>query len=359
MDDDRPFLSSFKDRHGKTRWRFRRKGKTISLPKHPGDPEFEEAYSAAIEGRERRAAVVVKHPHAAVPRSFKAAWRLVIQSAEWKRLDPATKRKNEHLADLFLRKRVTEDQPVVWGDIPVAEAKRRHIKMILSDYAETPHKAKHILVAIRKMIAAALDEEWIETDPSWKISWRPEYKGWRAWTEEEMAAFEARWPIGTNPRAVYAVALWLGNRRSDVARLKWSDIDLDDASTVLVAQKKTRKALALPITHMLLDVLSGIEKKSDFVILTQYGKPFSEKSLTGRMRAWTKAAGLPPGCTLHGLRKTLGKLLAEDGASTRQIMSQLGHDDIKHAELYSRDAEQARMARDAMTRLALSRKARG
>lgn len=69
------------------------------------------------------------------------------------------------------------------------------------------------------------------------------------------------------------------------------------------------------------------------------------------MTDWTHGAGMPKGCTLHGLRKTLGKMLVEAGATTRQLMDTLGHDDIAHAELYSRKAEQQRLARDAMTRL--------
>lgn len=34
-----------------------------------------------------------------------------------------------------------------------------------------------------------------------------------------------------------------------------------------------------------------------------YGKPFSEKSLTGMIRHWTLQAGIPEGYTLHGLRR--------------------------------------------------------
>ncbi|WP_342585346.1 hypothetical protein [Aureimonas altamirensis] len=41
------------------------------------------------------------------------------------------------------------------------------------------------------------------------------------------------------------------------------------------------------------------------------------------MRGWTKSADLPVGCTPHGLRKTLGRILAESDASTRQIMDVL------------------------------------
>jgi hypothetical protein len=40
------------------------------------------------------------------------------------------------------------------------------------------------------------------------------------------------------------------------------------------------------------------------ILKSAFGQPFNEKSLTARMASWTKAAGLPSGCTLHGLRKT-------------------------------------------------------
>ncbi len=69
------------------------------------------------------------------------------------------------------------------------------------------------------------------------------------------------------------------------------------------------------------------------------------------MSDWRALAGLPKGLTLHGLRKTLGKHLAEGGASTRQLMNVLGHDNMEHAELYSRDAEQAVMAVEAMDKV--------
>jgi hypothetical protein len=44
-------------------------------------------------------------------------------------------------------------------------------------------------------------------------------------------------------------------------------------------------------------------------------------------------------------------MLAESGASTRQLMDILGHDAIAHAELYSREASQVRMSSQGMLRL--------
>jgi integrase len=69
------------------------------------------------------------------------------------------------------------------------------------------------------------------------------------------------------------------------------------------------------------------------------------------LTATVSAAGIPPGYTLHGLRKTLGKQLAMHGATTRELMDVLGHDNIQHAALYSKEAEQKLMAAAAMAKL--------
>ena len=347
---DYPFASSFQDRHGTTRWRFRRSGKTISLPGKPGDPQFEQHYKAAVDGRKPTTAKVVGMPGAMAQGSFRDAWRKVQRTPEWLKHDPATKDKNTRLAEEFLELRLVENGTAKWGDMLVRDLKRRHVKELLARFHETPHKAKHLLVAVRKMIYVSLDEEWIDNDPTYKLSYRPEYKGWRAWTEQERAAFEARWSLGSAARTAYGLALWLGNRRSDLAKIKWCDIDFK-SRTATITTKKGDKTLVLPLTPMMLEILEPLDKSKEFVLINAYGNPFSEKSLTGMMAHWTKLAEMPPGCTLHGLRKTLGKLLAESGSTTRQLMETLGHDDIQHAELYSREAEQQRLARDAMTKL--------
>ena len=96
---------------------------------------------------------------------------------------------------------------------------------------------------------------------------------------------------------------------------------------------------------------SGHPNLPETVMVTGYGQPFSAKSLTGAMAHWCALAGLPKGLTLHGLRKSLGVYLAEAEASTRQMMDVLGHDDIDHAELYSREASQVRLAVQGMDRV--------
>lgn len=363
--DEFPGASKYQDRHLKERWRFRRKGKTVSLQGCPGDPEFKASYDAAVEGRPAPKAEIRKHPSSAMPKSFAAGWRLVLASAEWHGLDHATKKQNTTLTEEFLHARVEPTVEFFWKDMPIADFRRRHMKLVLARKAATPHAAKHQMTAIRRLIKAAMDEEWIEFDPTLKMNWRPAYVGHRAWSDSEIDRFELRWPLGSTARLVFALAVWLGNRRGDIATLRWDqrctarvtvegknvEVDVFD-----LRQMKGDKRLFVPVTPMLEDVLTATEIRGETVLVTAYGKPFSAKSLTGRMADWTAAAGLPPGCTIHGLRKTLGRFLAEGDASTRQLMDILGHDNIEHAELYSRDAAQIRLARDGMAKVVALRR---
>lgn len=348
MTEQHPGATPYKDRHGRTRWRYRRSGKTWSLPHSPGHPDFEAAYTAAVTGQPRAQADVRRMPGAAHPRSLRAAWRLVVASNEWRTLKPATRTQQTSYAEAFFAAPIAEGDPLRFGEMPIDRMERRHIKAIISRWSETPHAARHIFKLIRKLIGAALDEEWIKIDPSYRLKYRPEYGGWRAWTADERAAFESRWPIGSTPRLVYTLTLLTGARRGDVARIKWTDLD---AGGIGLVPDKTGRPQWLPILDKLRAALDAAPRAGATILLTQQGRPFSQKALGMRMQVWTRAAGIEPGATMHGLRKTLGKLLAEHGATTRQIMAVLGHRSITQAELYTREAEQKQLASDGMATL--------
>jgi integrase len=344
-----PYVRPWRDRHGKIRWRFRRGKRTVYLP-DPTDPAFHAAYQAALGGLPAPVkARVVKHPSAAAPRSLRAAWRAYTTGFDkWQAMESETRMRQAAIAEEFLNERVVEDESITWGEMPVSDLRRRHLRKILVRMADRPHAARHRLNVIRKIILAALEEEWIETDPSYRLEYRPAtIAGWRAWKDEELSAFEARWSIGTMPRLVYELALWLGPGRSDLARLRPEDLRDDKIGWT---RKKTGTLVTMPITSFLRIALDAADLSGPTIVKTAAGNPFSIKSLTGRMRDWTEAAGLS-GCTLHGLRKTLGKRVADAGGTTRQSMSVLGHEDIKQAELYSEEAEREKLAREAMEKV--------
>lgn len=345
--NDRPYARSYKDRHGKTRWRFRRGKFTASLPGEPGERRFEEAYEAALAGR-RIGANVVRHPNHALPRTLKAAWRLATASKnmDWAKLGQSSKDAYIERAERLLAMECLPGR--TYADCPVADIKRRHVKAMLGSLSNTPFSAYDALGVLRKMIVAALDEEWIEVDPTHRIKFRPTSDGHKTWTDYQRSKYEAHWPLGTLPRTAYACALYLGPRRGDLVDLEWTDLEGDAFPYV---QGKTGKHLVVPILPALREALDAAPKIGPYVLGTIHGGQRRANTLTTDFYDWTHAAGLGDGCTVHGLRKTLGKILAEEGATTRELMDVLGHDAIAHAEIYSRDAEQVRLAQSAMDKV--------
>jgi integrase len=344
--DRPPFASPYKDRHGRQRWRYRRNGVTKALPGQPGDEAFEAAYSAALAGRPTQAEIV-RHPNHAAPRTLKAAWRHYVQrDGEFKRLRQYSKDQYIARAERFLEMPVAPGTPLLYADVPVADLKRRHVKDLLGSMADRPHAASDLIVVLRKMISVALDLEWIVNDPTHKLRFAPEVEGHRAWEDWEREKFEARWPLGSTPRTIYALALYTGQRRADIVRIRWADFDGD---TLALTQQKTGKRLRLPVLPYLRAALSAAPHQGDTVLATSAGNQRTPTGLTSNFHDWAEAAGLS-GATIHGLRKTLGKILAEEGATTRELMDALGHDAIAHAELYSRAADQERMARTAFSK---------
>ena len=295
MTDQYPHAGSYLDRHGKRRWRFRRAGKTIQLPASPGHPEFEAAYKATIEGRPVERAEVRRLSTAATPKSLRAAWRLLLtDTLEWKQMDLETQHVQTLIAERFLQSPVPVvdgepptligGKPITFGDVAVADLHRKHIKKILATRSATPHAAAYLLRIIRKLTRVAMDQEWIEYDPTYRIKFRPPYKGWKAWPDESLKAYEEKWPLGTAARTAYAIALYFGHRRSDVAQVKWSNLEVAAGNVV---QSKTGKALWIPMHPELAKTLEAVERRGECVVLTQYGKPFSVKALGMRMQEWT------------------------------------------------------------------------
>lgn len=132
-------------------------------------------------------------------------------------------------------------------------------------------------------------QDWIEIDPTAAVEWRPAYSGWKAWPHEAMEKFEKRWPLGTAARTCYGLALWLGNRRGDVAGLRWDqrvtrrvmfdgeERQFDDFDIIQAKNKKRTggKRLFVPITPMLAEILDTAGKRGETVLVTAYGEPFS------------------------------------------------------------------------------------
>ena len=86
-------------------------------------------------------------------------------------------------------------------------------------------------------------------------------------------------------------------------------------------------------------------------MVTEFGKAFTAKGFSNKMREWCDQAGLPKGVdgvASHGLRKLCLIRLAELGLSTDQIMAISGHKNRADADSYVANANRKKLARQAM-----------
>jgi len=225
--------------------------------------------------------------------------------------------------------------------------RERIITGILQPYAKKPGAALSILKMLRVLIRHAIEIGWLKHDPSTGIK-RPKTNEMRSWTDTEIAAFEKQWPIGTKERLGFALMLYTGQRRSDVHRMTWADVN---AGKIRVAQQKTGRKLTIPLHRDLLMVLAAAERNHATIINTEYGKPYTVDGFSQWIRDAINGAGLPLDCQPHGLRKAAGRRLAEAGCTAHEIMAVLGHKTLAEAERYTREADQARLATEAMIKL--------
>ena len=264
---DYPGASSMTDRHGKERWRLRRTGrKDIMLPGEPHGAAFDAAFNAAV------GTPPIQLHGTARPETFKHAYQLLKQGADWRRLEPKSQRNYSSVIERLLLHDVAGG---VFGDGLVADLRRRDAVNVLAEFSEGATTEWRMLIGLRKLIVVALDQEWIVNDPTLHLKRPPPVKGHATWGPAEMALYEARWPAGTPQRTAYALGLWLGNRVSDIARLRWDRlvtkeimwqgamISVEGFEFVPHKGRKGRqaKALLLPMTPMLANHLAAVPRR--------------------------------------------------------------------------------------------------
>jgi integrase len=333
-----PHVYPDKDRQGRERWRLRAPGrKTVTIKGDYGSPEFAANYRAAMEGEPERKGLRGKHG------TFDALGRSYLRSGAFAELSPATQRARRHLVEQFLAK---------FGTLPVAGGangfQRKHVKQIMVAHAETPGTARNVLTMIRVLLALAVEEGIRDDDPTIGIK-RPKLSkdGWHAWTEDEVAQYEAKHPIGSQARLALALAAYTSQRSADLIRMGRQHVR---DGKVSVRQQKTGTSLKIRLHPQLQAILDVTPSEHLTFLVTQHGKPYASANSFGqRMKKWAREAGLT-GCPLHGLRKVCLRRLAEAGCSAPEIMSISGHKSLAEVERYIKSAEQELMADRAIAR---------
>jgi integrase len=272
------------------------------------------------------------------PRSVGALIEEYYASQKFKALAPSTQKTATGVLQRFRRDH---------GRKAVHAASREALEGIFHGMAETPAAAAGLRKRLRVVFQLGVRLGWRKDNPV-KDTEAIKYhvKGFPAWSEDQISAYEARWPSGTRQRLALALLLYTGQRRSDVVRMGSQHVQ---AERISVSQIKTGARLLIPI-HPALRVELDQAGEGSTYLRTQYGQPFSPAGFTGWFVESAVAAGVI-GRTPHGLRKAQAIRLAEAGCEAWEIGAITGHTTLSEIEHYTKGVRQGKMADAAMAKL--------
>ena len=146
--------------------------------------------------------------------------------------------------------------------------------------------------------------------------------------------------------------LYTAQRGGDVVRMRRADIKAD---AITLTQEKTGTGMTIPIHSELRRAIKAGPSNRLHLVGDKFGRPIKRDALTKLIKSAAHAAGLPPECVPHGLRKASMRRLAEAGGTARELMGLSGHKSIREVERYTERSDQVGLAKAAMAKMRTKR----
>jgi integrase len=331
-----PHLQREITRHGKAVWYVRlNRGPRTRIKAEFGTPEFDAEYRTALAGTPVTRKVA--------PSCNSLTWLIARyrETTAWSDLSSATRRQRENIFKGVL---------ATAGNEPFARITQATIESGKERRSATAHQARNFLDAMRGLFRWARKASLVKTDPTTGVNNPPRKKGegFRAWTEENVAAYEARWPIGTRQRVWLDVLLYTGLRRGDAVRIGRQHLS-NGVATLKTEKSQLTLEVSLPILPVLSETLAAGPCGDLAFICGERGEPLTKESFGNMFKDACKAAGVPG--SAHGVRKIAATRAANAGATEAQLMAIFAWTDPKMAAHYTRTANRKRLAAQAMEKL--------
>ncbi len=342
------------DRWGNVRvyfWRGRGQRKFRCTEK-PGTEAFDRVYHDWLKESETGK---FKPTPSSAPKADTFRWlgQRYLNSVECRQLEPRT----QHVTRLILESMY--DEPIApgaseaFGDCPLVRFGVKAVGILVDRKAARPEGANGRLKRLRAMFRWAMlprnADLGVTANPARDVpKLKPTRKGgFPRWTPGDLNKFEARHPVGSQARLALSLLMFTGARRSDVVRL---GPPMVRDGTLTWLPHKGRNSEPVEVNIPILPELRAIIDATPVLgattfLVTQYGRAFTAEGFGNKMAEWCKEAGLS-GKNSHGVRKAAATRMADRGASTHTLMAMFGWLDIKQAELYTRETERKRLARE-------------
>lgn len=171
--------------------------------------------------------------------------------------------------------------------------------------------------------------------------------GWHTWTDDEIERFRAYWKNGTMARLTFELALNTAARRCNLAKLERDNL-VDGRWEIAHAKKGNETSVPItPEARAAIDALPAAPIR--WFITGATGRPYTVESLGNRFRKWASEADCPT--QLHGIRKGMSRILAENDATDAQGQAVTGQKRDKTFAHYRAKADRRRLADAAMAKV--------
>ncbi|SHG55110.1 tyrosine-type recombinase/integrase [Bradyrhizobium erythrophlei] len=363
---DLKYLYEDVDRYGNVRIYFRRKGaRKVCLKQPIGSAEFIAEYKQAFAGKALEVA-----PSQGLIRARANAgtlrWlieRYYDESEDFSLLDTRTKHVRKMVLDAICSEPFSDENPTLMGSMDFAGMPPLAVRRLRDRKKGAPEAGNSRVKALRQVFKFGIAAQYCQHNPAREVSYiKTGSQGFHAWDIGEVRQFEAAHPVGTKARLALALLLFLGARRSDVVQFGKQHVraaehmppalrDVHAGRWLQYTQHKNRKkkpvTLTLPILPELEEIL-GASPLGDLTwLVTAFGNGFTSAGFGNWFRDQCNKAGLRH-CSAHGLRKAGATIAADNGASGHTLMAIFGWSTLKQAELYTRSADQKRLAASGM-----------
>jgi len=324
-----PHLNSQRTRHGKLVWYVRvYPGPRVRLRADYGTPEFWEEYKAAVAGK-----ILERTQPSPANNTFDWLLARYRESQDWLALSQATRRQRENIFRHVHK---------VAGSQPYAKFTQRVIVNGREDRAATPSQARNFLDAMRGLFRWAFEKGYVSVDPTAGVKnpKRSHGAGFAAWTEEDVAAYEAKWPLGTKQRVWLEVLINTGGRRGDAVRLGRQN--LQDGNIVFRTEKSQGKIqVTIPYLPQLQRAVAAGPVGDMTFICGDRRTPLVKEGFGNMFSEAARAAGVHK--SAHGVRKIAAIRMAMNGATIPQMNAVFGWTGSAMAMHYIQEADRRRL----------------
>jgi integrase len=273
--------------------------------------------------------------------SLQWLWDSYRETGAWTALAISTRRQRENIMLHVLEESATK---------PYAAIQTVHIEAGLDRRSQTPAAARNFLDTMKGLFRWARKRGHVKVDPTAAAEppKRKKGKGFPPWTRADVAAYQEKFPIGTRQRVWLDVILYTGLRRGDAVRIGKQHVR-NGVATLRTEKGGETITVTLPVLAVLQRTLDTGPTGDLAWICGARGEPFTKESFGNEFSAAARFAGIKK--SAHGVRKIAATIAAENGATAHQLMAIFGWTNIRQAENYTREAERARLAAQAMGKL--------